>query len=231
MDSLRHQGAGDQRGGRRCAHRERGAPGGGAGLFVVHASASGLVRKSFHTPGAGYVATVVLDQTPATPLGSATRADDAIATVSAVAQVAAGQEAVGAMQALLSMTTSYLTQRRQFGTTLNSFQALTFRAADVYVEQELTESLVDWATMVAAADDPGTIDAGARVATYIGRSSRRAGHEAIQLHGGIGMTAEHPVSAYVQRLTALGQVIGARTHHLNQLAARVHAHGALQPLG
>jgi hypothetical protein len=128
------------------------------------------------------------------------------------------------------MTSAYLTQRQQFGTTLNRFQALTFRAADMYVDVELTESLVQWATLVAAEEPAGLLDAGARVAAHIGSSARRIAQEAIQLHGGIGMTAEHPVGAYAQRLTALSQLIGTRDHHLAELAGRVHTYGTLDPL-
>ena len=72
------------------------------------------------------------------------------ATVQDITRVMAGNQALGAMQVALAATTDYLKSRKQFGVTLNTFQALTFRAADCYTSLELTRSIVGWATMVAA---------------------------------------------------------------------------------
>ncbi|TGN65050.1 acyl-CoA dehydrogenase [Nocardioides eburneiflavus] len=205
---------------------------GRTGVFVVRSTADGLHRHGYETPGAGRLARIDFRDAVATPLGEDVRVDeDAIARVSALTAVMAGQEAVGAMEKVLKMTTTYLTQRQQFGTTLNSFQALTFRAADMYVEVELAESLVQWATMVAADDPDQLVDAAARVSARVGRAARHVAQEAIQLHGGIGMTAEHPVGAYAQRLTALAQLVGTPDHHLSKLATHIHSYGALDPLG
>lgn len=206
--------------------------GGGTGIFLVRAEADGLHRHGYDTPGAGRLARVDLVDVAATPLGDDARvAESTLAEVSARAAVMAGQEAVGAMEALLAMTTTYLKQRQQFGTTLNTFQALTFRAADMYVEVELAESLVQWATMVAAEDADQLVDAAARVSARVGRAARHVAQEAIQLHGGIGMTAEHPAGAYAQRLTALAQLVGTPDHHLFGLASGIYSYGALDPLG
>ncbi len=101
------------------------------------------------------------------------------------------------MDTALKLTTEYLTTRKQFGVTLNRFQALTFRAADMYTSLELTRSIVTWATMVLADD---VVLAGeevarprARAKLQVSKAGRHIGQEAIQLHGGIGMTAEYSV--------------------------------------
>ena len=98
---------------------------------------------------------MAFDGTAATPLGEAGRDVTAsISTVQDITRVMAANQALGAMQFLLPTTTEYLRSRKQFGVPLATFQALTFRAADMYVSLELTHSMVDWATMVVAQGDP-----------------------------------------------------------------------------
>ena len=106
----------------------------------------------------------------------------------AAATVAYGHESLGAMDTALRMTTDYLTTRKQFGMTLNRFQALTFRAADMYTSLELTRSIVTWATMVLADDDTSAEkkrEAASRAKLQVSTAGRHIGQEAIQLHGGI----------------------------------------------
>jgi alkylation response protein AidB-like acyl-CoA dehydrogenase len=135
------------------------------------------------------------------------------------------------MQSQVRATTDYLKSRKQFGVTLNTFQALTFRAADMYVSLELASSLVQWATMVLATGDADrTADAGSRAALQVSRASRHVGQEAIQLHGGIAMTAEYSVGRYAARLFALDHLLGDGQHQLTRLAARVDDHRVLDPL-
>ncbi|HQR27956.1 MAG TPA: acyl-CoA dehydrogenase family protein [Nocardioides sp.] len=147
------------------------------------------------------------------------------------ARIAACSQAVGAMEQALRTTTAYLTSRTQFGVTLNHFQALTFRAADLYVDLELTRSLVLWATMVLA---EGTAEevagAASRAALQTSRAGRHLGQEAIQLHGGIGVTAEYSIGSYTSHLTALDHLLGDGDHHLRLLAAGVGAYGEVDPL-
>ena len=123
----------------------------------------------------------------------------------AAAKIAYCHEALGAMDTALRLTTEYLTTRKQFGVTLNRFQALTFRAADMYTSLELTRSIVTWATMVLAdqASSPEQVaEAARRAKLQVSTAGRHIGQEAIQLHGGIGMTAEYTVGHLTARLTA-----------------------------
>ena len=121
--------------------------------------------------------------------------------------------------------------RKQFGATLNTFQSLTFRAADMYVSLELARSITQWATMVLAEDSPAeAAEAAARACLFVSHAGRHIGQEAIQLHGGIGMTAEYAVGSYTARLTALDHLLGDGNHHLTQLAARVADYDEVDPL-
>ena len=207
-------------------------PAGGTGLFVVTPEASGLIREGYRTHDGGRAAKVTLRGTPADLLGEDT--DDrsgVIARVLDIARVAACNEAVGAMEVALQTTSAYLKSRKQFGVTLNTFQALTFRAADMYVSLEQARSLALWASMVL---DSGSGEeaavAAARAALGVSRAGRHIGQEAIQLHGGIGMTAEYSIGSYTSRLTALDHLLGDGNHHLGRLAAGVRGYAEVDPL-
>ena len=141
------------------------------------------------------------------PLGAGGDRTAAIERALAVARIAYGHEALGAMDTALRTTTEYLKTRKQFGVTLNKFQALTFRAADMYVSLELARSIALWASMVQEAGGD-VVQAADRARLQISRASRHIGKEAIQLHGGIGVTAEYSVGHYTSRLTAIDHLLG-----------------------
>lgn len=202
----------------------------GTALFTVAADASGLTRDGYKTHDGGRAARVTFDRTPATPLGEAgVDQTAAIESAMAHAQIAYCHEAVGAMEIAFETTTAYLKTRKQFGVTLNTFQALKFRAADMYVSLELAKSMTSWATLVLdAGEDAG--EAASRAKLIVSRTSRHIGQEAIQLHGGIGMTAEYSVGHYLSRLTALDHTLGDGNHHLSRLASTLADHDVVDAL-
>lgn len=205
-------------------------PDGGTGLFAVPGGADGVTRSAFATHDGGRAATVVFDAAAAERLGEGD-ATAVVARVLAAARVAAAAEALGLMAEALSSTRDYLTSRRQFGVTLNHFQALTFRAADMYVDLELTRSLVLWATMVLAdGGDEEAATAATRAWLQVASAGRRVCEEAIQLHGGIGVTAEYSVGHRLSRLTALVHQLGDARVSTAALAAGVTSYGAVEPL-
>lgn len=189
-------------------------PDGGTGLFLVDAAA--VTRHPYPTFDGQRGAQIDLDSAPAEALGEA--ADAAQAIRGAVIRIQAGlcAEAVGAMEEALRLTTDYLKTRKQFGVTLNKFQALTQRAADMYVSLELARSMSLYASMSIA---DGNIDPviASRAKLQIGRAGRHIAQESIQLHGGIGVTAEYPVAHYAARLTAIEHTLGTSSEHLHTL--------------
>ena len=203
---------------------------GGTGLFLVEGDAAD--RTGYPAYDGTRAAKVSFDGTAATPLGEpGLDVTASISTVQDITRVMAANQALGALQFLLPTTTEYLRSRKQFGVPLSTFQALTFRAADMYVSLELTHSMVDWATMVVAAGDPVAVaDAARRVSVQVSTAGRHVGQEAIQLHGGIAMTMEYSVGMYTAHLTALDHLLGDGGHHLRELAASVTAYEALDPL-
>ncbi|MGY1624674.1 acyl-CoA dehydrogenase family protein [Geodermatophilus sp. SYSU D00965] len=207
-----------------------GAPGGTA-LFLVRGDAEGLTRTGYRTHDGGRAAHLAFDGTPAELLGEGTgdRTAD-VERVLALARIAYAHEAVGAMDTALRTTAEYLKTRKQFGVTLNKFQALTFRAADMYVSLELARSTALWAAMVADAGGD-VVTAADRVRLQTSRAGRHIGKEAVQLHGGIGVTAEYKVGHYTSRLTAIDHLLGDGDWALTRLASGVTEYETVDPLG
>ncbi|MGZ4567791.1 MAG: acyl-CoA dehydrogenase family protein [Blastococcus sp.] len=203
---------------------------GGTALFLVRGDAAGLTRTGYRTNDGTRAANVRLDGTPAELLGGDGDRTAAIERALAEARIAYGHEAIGAMDTALRTTAEYLKTRKQFGVTLNKFQALTFRAADMYVSLELARSIALWASMVIEADGD-VVTAADRARLQISRASRHIGKEAIQLHGGIGVTAEYSVGHYTSRLTAIDHLLGDGDWALSRLAETVGSYETVDPLG
>ncbi|MFI6868693.1 acyl-CoA dehydrogenase family protein [Nocardia sp. NPDC050406] len=193
-------------------------PEGGVGLFLVAADAA--TRKPFRTFDGRRGAQIEFDATPAELLGTGGDARAAIDEALVHAQAALCAESLGAMEESLRLTTEYLKTRKQFGVTLSKFQTLSQRAANMYVSLELARSMSYYAS-AALAD--GTVDPviASRTRLQVGRGARHIGQEAVQMHGGIGITTEYPVSHYVARLTAIGRTLGGELEHLRTLTDRV----------
>ncbi len=193
-------------------------PDGGTGLFLVDAAS--VQRTTYRTFDGQRGAQIEFDNVAAEPLGEPVDASDAIARTVVRILSGLGAEALGAMEESLRLTSEYLTQRKQFGVTLSKFQTLTQRAADMYVSLELARSMVLYAAMSVADGDLSPAIA-ARAKVQIGRSGRHIAQESIQLHGGIGVTAEYPIAHYAARLTAIENTFGSTSDHLHVLMGRL----------
>ncbi|MDR7172051.1 alkylation response protein AidB-like acyl-CoA dehydrogenase [Nocardia kruczakiae] len=198
-------------------------------LFLVAADAEGVSRTAYRTFDERRGAQIEFASAPAELLGAAEAGDvtEAVATAIATAQASLCAESIGAMGEALRLTTEYLKTRKQFGVTLSKFQTLTQRAADMYVAMELARSMSFYATASLA---EGTVDpiALSRARLQVGRGARHVAQEAVQMHGGIGITTEYPVSHYVARLTAVDQTFGGRREHLGVLSSRVGDYGLVE---
>jgi alkylation response protein AidB-like acyl-CoA dehydrogenase len=118
------------------------------------------------------------------------------------------------------LTVDYLKTRKQFGRAIGAFQVLQHRAVDMLVALEQARSMALFATMMAADDDAAERHrAVAAAKVQIGNSGRKVGQEAIQLHGGIGMTMEYKVGHYFKRMTMIEVMFGDAETHLAALAA------------
>jgi alkylation response protein AidB-like acyl-CoA dehydrogenase len=205
-------------------HGERsdGSTDGGVGLFVVDADVAD--RRAFRTFDGQRGAQLDLNSAAARPLGAGGDATAGLQRALIRHQSALCAEAVGAMEEALRLTTDYLTNRKQFGVPLNKFQTLTQRAADMYVSLELARSMNFYAAISIADGNFDPVIA-ARAKLQISRSGRHIAQEAIQLHGGIGMTAEYPVGHYAARLTAINQTLGSADDQLRTLIGGLGSYG------
>ena len=197
-------------------------PSGGTGLFLVDAAA--VSRTGYRTFDGQHGAQVDLNNAAAEPLGAAADASETISRALVRASAGLCAEAVGAMEESLRLTTDYLKARKQFGVTLSKFQTLTQRAADMYMSLELARSMGVYASMSIADGQLDPVIA-ARAKLQIGRSGRHIAQESIQLHGGIGVTAEYPIGHYAARLTAIENTLGSSSKQLSTLMGQLGDYG------
>jgi pimeloyl-CoA dehydrogenase small subunit len=192
----------------------------GVGLFLIDATAHGVYRRGYPTQDGLRAAEIRFDGARgAVPLGEPGQVMGAIEQVIDEAIAALAGEAVGVMAAMQEITLDYLKTRQQFGRPIGQFQALQHRAVDLLTAVEQASSMALFATMMAGDSDPiARRRAISAAKVQIGRSGRQVGQEAIQLHGGIGMTMEYKVGHYFKRMTMIDQMFGDADQHLAELA-------------
>ncbi|WP_375492509.1 acyl-CoA dehydrogenase family protein [uncultured Jatrophihabitans sp.] len=181
-------------------------PDGEIGLFLVDASDAGVGRSGYPMQDGLRGADVMFVNAPAQQLGAAGDALGHIEATLDVATAALCAEAIGAMDRMLWLTVDYLKTRVQFGQPISVFQALQHRAANMYVSLDLARSMALAARLALADDDVEARRRLVRAAkAQIDASARHVGQEAVQLHGGIGMTMEYPVGHYLKRTTVIAK--------------------------
>jgi alkylation response protein AidB-like acyl-CoA dehydrogenase len=195
----------------------------GVSLFRVPRDANGLKLDAYPTIDGQRAADVYLQdvRVPASHrLGLEGEALPAIEAALDVGLAALCAEAVGVMQALVDATVSYVQSRQQFGVAIGRFQALQHRIADMLIHLEQARSMSYLAALRCADDDvPERRRALSAAKALIGQSARFVGQQAVQLHGGMGMTDELIVSHYFKRLTAAELTFGDSDTHLQRYAA------------
>lgn len=142
-------------------------------------------------------------------------------------------EGLGLMSVLLEATVEYTKQRQQFGVPIGSFQALQHRMAEMFIEVELARSMAYLAAMTLGEErDPVARRRGISAAKFqIAKSGRFVGQNAIQLHGGIGMSEEYKAGHYFKRLTHVERLLGDGDYHLARYVASRGAKGAKTKAG
>ncbi len=196
-------------------------------LFEIDPGASGVTLTPYAVMGGGTAADIAFDQVrvPADALlGKAGDGFDALDAALDHATVAACAQALGAMSALLERTRSYLKVRKQFGTTIDSFQVLQHRLVDMFIEIEQSRSMVLMAGVRVDSVDPGARrHAVSATKAYLNQASKFVAQQAVQLHGGIGVTEELDVGHFFRQLTAFGNLYGDRERHLDRVASQPRA--------
>ncbi len=198
-----------------------GDPSGDVGLFVVERAATGLEILDYPTVDGLQAADLRLRDVAVGADARLGAGDDALSVLETVvdeAILAVCAEAVGILQVLVDKTVDYSKNRVQFGVPIGSFQALQHRMVDMLTGLEQTRSLLWWATMTYAEGGDDAKRAVSAVKYQVGTTGRRIAEEAVQLHGGMGVTWELDVAHYFKRLIAIGRVFGDADWHLDKLA-------------
>ena len=193
----------------------------GIGLFLVDAGAKGVTRRGYPTVDGLRAAEIALDavEVPGTAcLGEPGQGYALIEQAVGRAIVALCAEAVGAMEVACDLTLDYLKQRKQFGVPIGKFQALQHRMVDMRIELEQARSM---AILAASSLDAGREERERVLSAakcLIGKAGRHVAEEAIQLHGGIGMTWEYSLPHYAKRLVMIDHQLGDVDFHLERFS-------------
>ncbi len=195
------------------------ADAGGASLFLVPADAEGVTLRKYPLLDGRGAADVVLDGAKGTLIGSAGNAADIIEAAVDRAAAALCADTIGAVEEARDLTQEYLKTRTQFGRPIGSFQVLAHRMVDLLVEYEQMKSIAMEAAVEARNQDAATrMRAVSAAKAKIGAASRLYGQETIQMHGGIGMTDEYALGAYVKRMLVNETLFGDTDYHLTRFA-------------
>ena len=203
--------------------RSAGKPGdtNGLTLFAVDASARGIRAERTPTVDTHNAARITFEDVNAgadNVIGKIGAAWDVLEGVLNVGRAALAAEMVGASEEAFSRTTAYLGERKQFGRLIGEFQALQHRAAHLYCELEVTRSAVLKAlqTLDESFDRAGAIVSVAKARA--GLSATLAANEAVQMHGGIGMTDEFDIGLFMKRVRVCAELFGDANFHADRLA-------------
>jgi alkylation response protein AidB-like acyl-CoA dehydrogenase len=195
----------------------------GVSAFVVDRQTRGLTVRPIKTMDGHHAAIVTFDDVEIAEdrrLGVEGGAGAALERAMDLGAAAACAEGVGIMQTVLAMTRDYLCTREQFGVKIGTFQALQHRCVDMFIESELARSTSMMASI--KVDDPDETERKSAISAakaQLAVSGRFVTQQAIQLHGGIGVTDEHDVGLYFKRMHVLNTLFGDEEHHLARFAS------------
>ncbi len=203
---------------------ERGDPE-GVTLFVVDAAAQGVARRAYPMRDGTRAAEISLSGVEigaGDVLGEPGAGLPIVERVVEAGIAATSAEAVGGMETMLAMTLEYLKTRQQFGKPIGQNQALQHRASEMMMSLEQGRSLAMLAAI--SVDEPNAAERAHTMSTVkvgVGQAAKFVSQNAIQLHGGIGMTEEYAVGHYFRRAMVIEHTFGDITHHLSRLAVAV----------
>ena len=197
----------------------------GITLFLVDTAASGVARRSYPMRDGTRAAEISLSGVEVGRddlLGEVGAALPVIERVAEAGIAATAAEAIGAMETMQAMTLEYLKTRQQFGRPIGDNQVLQHRAAEMLMALEQGRSMAMLAAMMV--DEPDATERAHNIAMAkvgVGQASKFVSQNAIQLHGGIGMTEEYAVGHYFRRCMVIEHMFGDTAHCLSQLADKV----------
>ena len=195
--------------------------GSGVSLFLVPAGSKGVTVERYPVLDTHTAANVAFDQVELEAdslLGQLNEAQPLLDYILDVARIGASAEMLGIAQESFARTVEYLKQRRQFGVPIGSFQALQHRAAHLFGEIELCKSLVLKALQALDNGDHDIAELASLTKAKLSEATHQATTEAIQMHGGIGMTDDFDIGFFLKRYRVLETLYGDRYFHLDRFA-------------
>lgn len=191
----------------------------GVSLFVAEPGIPGMTLTAYSTIDGRRAADIAFDGvTGVQLLGQEGGALPILERVGDASIAAIGAEAIGVMRRMLQDTIDYTKQRHQFGQPIAAFQALQHRMVDMFTQIEMASSAVYLATLKLDADPAERAQAASVAQVTVGEACRFVGQNAVQLHGGMGMTDDLPVGHYFKRATVIEGEFGTVDHHLARFA-------------
>lgn len=194
----------------------------GISLFIVDKAADGVSTQDYPTVDGGRASEVTLENVAVSADALIGEAGKGLALLEEAIDFGIGAvsaEAVGHMKQLNDATVEYCKTRKQFGVAIGSFQVLQHRMVDMFMEYEQSVSMTYMVNMKLSESESERTRAASGAKVQIGKSGRFVGQEAVQLHGGMGMTEELNVGHYFKRLTMIDAQFGNVDHHLKRFAA------------
>ncbi len=191
----------------------------GITLFAIDGESSGITRKAYKTVDGHQAAEISLEEVSVAAgsvLGEIGLGFDTLQSVIDEATFAVCAEAVGIIRAMQEKTVEYTKNRVQFGVPVGSFQALQHRMVDTLVACEQTYSLLLWTAMVCDSNDPAASKAISALKYQVGTAGMHVAREAVQLHGGMGVTWELDISHFFKRMSAIELLFGNTDYHLDR---------------
>jgi alkylation response protein AidB-like acyl-CoA dehydrogenase len=196
----------------------------GISLFVVPAETAGITITGYRTLDGLRAADIAFDNVRAPTAALVGAAGAGWDLLDAAADYGAGllcAEALGAMEAIFAATLEYLKTRTQFGVPIGKFQALQHRMADMYIHLEQARSMALLAAVKLGSSDANERRRAVSAAKFrVGQAMKFVGQQAVQLHGGMGVTNELPAAHHFKRLTMIELTLGDSDHHLRRFMAQ-----------
>jgi len=192
---------------------------GGVSVFLIDKTLPGIVTRDYPTVDGGRASEVYFENVsiPADALiGEEGGGLPLVNKVLDEASAAVGAEAVGVLRKLHEGTLDYAKQRKQFGTAIGNFQVLQHRMVDMFIEVEQAVSMTYMATIKLDESDAERAKAVSAAKVRIGRACKFVGQNAIQIHGGMGMTDELAIGHYFKRASIIEGLFGSVDHHLKR---------------
>ena len=193
----------------------------GITLFAVEKGAAGLSAEAERLADSSIAARLEFDGVEVTAdavIGDVDAGRDPLARLLAAGRTGASAELLGVGGGAMDMTMSYLKERKQFGVTIGSFQALQHRAAHLYSEMEVARAAVLKAQQLLDAGDGKADEAVSVAKAMTALATTLSVQEGVQMHGGIGMTDEYDIGFYMKRARVLAEMFGDANFHADRLA-------------